>query len=862
MSTTDVTFWYHLGVPAKYVTARGDYRLVGAALAGAWDTSGRPGDDWSRKSMQWVEDDSGCVAFRATVPIDDAFRDHWFRWGVALYFANEGGGEAEIWGIPTEVQDPNSRDRHRLYRFNSFGADTNYRLTLHRFLGANRCQRNSGLMNGTRFVVWAPHAQSVEVVFGRIYDRNDPAQSTRDDSLPIADIYGGYIDDDGKGARPGSDPIAMAHLGGDIWASNPNDSKLPHGGKFLDHVPYMYRIQRDDGSVRMRTDIYSRCQIGYGATDPASGGWSGAIADLDGTKSCSVVVDPHAVTKYFREEPPYHPAYSRVWPEREFISDEEFWRDEFPGGDRIVRNVADLIIYELHPGALGYGSGKPGTLEDVIKLLNHIAAAGFNAVEVLPMSEFGGGAENWGYATSHYFAVEYGGGGRDQFKFFVKESHRRGLAVIMDVVYNHFTHDAERAQHAYSSPQPENDFYYWYEGRSSDYPHADGGYVDNESTAYAPRYYEENIRKMFLSSAVALLTEFHVDGFRVDQTTSIHGYNKLHADGKTVVDANIFGGKMLREFGRTLRLIKPDVVLMAEDHSTWDEVTRPVAEGGMGFDARWYSDFYHHLAGDTNRGSGCASLIYAAAVTMGQGGLKMSHFSGALDASRYQKIVYCESHDEAGNSKGPFYDPDYNRNDPEKMHTSHRTLVVASNGAPLVDATREYAEARSRFAWGMTALSAGTPMVLFGEEVGAVKRFKYNAVLTNKEDYLGLAAGAGARLLLFFHDVNMLRTRSAALRSRNIEIIAVHDDNRVIVFRRWLGSEEYLIFANLSDTPYDQGYGVNSASISNRVWRDCLNSDSTYYGGQNLGNSGPIYSSGGWINSRIPRSGLIVLQAE
>src|SRR5262249_14978150 len=151
------------------------------------------------------------------------------------------------------------------------------------------------------------------------------------------------------------------------------------------------------------------------------------------------------------------------------------------------------------------------------------------------------------------------------------ECHRRGMAVIFDVVYNHYTPNAGRAEWFYDTTDAVKNPYYWVEGVPTDYPDYQravppeaqdfGGYVDNMSTGFAPRFYDEMVRKMFISSAVMLMEEFHVDGFRVDQTTSIHSYNVLHADGRPVPAANEFGAKFLRELTSTLKLINPDVIL-------------------------------------------------------------------------------------------------------------------------------------------------------------------------------------------------------------------------------------------------------------------------------------------------------------
>jgi 1,4-alpha-glucan branching enzyme len=129
------------------------------------------------------------------------------------------------------------------------------------------------------------------------------------------------------------------------------------------------------------------------------------------------------------------------------------------------------------------------SIEDAISLLDHLTALGVNAVELLPMSEFSG--TGWGYGDSHHFVIESSAGGRDQYKHFVRACHRRGIAVIQDVVYNHFDSDADRAEWAYDSDAPERNFYYWYEGTRADYPSADGGYLDNGSSGFTPRFWEE-----------------------------------------------------------------------------------------------------------------------------------------------------------------------------------------------------------------------------------------------------------------------------------------------------------------------------------------------------------------------------------
>ncbi|UIY26205.1 hypothetical protein LZK76_12495 [Rhizobium leguminosarum] len=221
-------------------------------------------------------------------------------------------------------------------------------------------------------------------------------------------------------------------------------------------------------------------QIGAGDFDPDGATYHGSPAALDGPQSCSVVCDPKRV----------------VLPSGQELAAEAFWADEFAGGRKLPDRLEDLVIYELHVGALGFGKAAPGTLDDAIAFVEHLSALGVNAVELLPIAEFETRA-NWGYGTSHFFAADQGAGGTDRLKMFVKVCHQRGIVVILDVCYNHFDPDGERAQWAYDSNDHTRNIYYWYEGNPGDYADPRGGYIDNISTGWAPRFDEEAVRQLF-----------------------------------------------------------------------------------------------------------------------------------------------------------------------------------------------------------------------------------------------------------------------------------------------------------------------------------------------------------------------------
>jgi 1,4-alpha-glucan branching enzyme len=769
-------------------------------LQGSWDESGRHSANFTEVPMREVVREDGAIAFVADVELAPSEVGKEFTWSVLLH----GPLGLDREGIVTEQLGLGHDALHRTFVLKDNPHDEQcYYLTHVRRLGARRVQGG-----GLRFAVWAPHARSVEVVFGTLDH--------------------GYIADDGTGIDPARPVIALRRGPEGVFSAGPADHPALRSFADFAGAPYMYRIVREDGSIAYRTDLHSRAQIGRGDFNPNGAAYHGKAEDLNGVVSCSLVIDTEVVQT-----------------DEGSVSEDDFWRDEFNHATPFPHRIEDMVIYELHVGSLGFGQDRPGNLDDAIGLLDYLTELGVNAVELLPIAE-ASGTRTWGYGNSHHFAIESSAGGRDKFRQFVRACHQRGIAVIVDVVYNHYVPNGERAQWQYDSPVPEHNAYYWYEGAASDYPSPDGGYLDNMSTGYAPRFHDEMVRKLFISSAAALVTEFHVDGFRVDQTTSIHAYNVVHADGRPSGEANAAGAKFLRELSRTLRLIRPATLLTCEDHSDWVLVTDHPDGAGLGFDASWYSNYYHQLIGDTGRGVDSANLLRTAGMG-GSGPLAMDHFAGVLAATCRKTVVYHESHDEAGNSEH-----------------SARTLMVAiaaeRDAPPPTGETRRIAEGRCRFAAGLTLLSAGTPMFLMGEEIGAVKPFTYDGFLDNREDLLGERHGEGRYLFRFYRDLIRLRRRHHTFQTANIEVLLTHNEDRLLVFRRWKGPENYLIVASLNDTAFPEGYDLLSDHISDSRWREIFTSDALHYGGSGISNDGSVVAEPGKLRVRIPARGFVVLR--
>jgi 1,4-alpha-glucan branching enzyme len=787
-----------------YITGIRQAVFSNVRLSGSWDANGMYSNAWSSVPMAAITGPDGCPAFQATVSIDASQVGTQFNWGVTL----DGLAGPNVWGIPMEIGDPNSTQRYRIFQLAGGGGtqDVTYYLTTTRYLGARKVYGSPGTPPGIAFSVWAPNAQTINVVFGVAAN--------------------GYIDNNGGGIDPAMPVIVLTKdAATGVWSNDPTQHAF---SEFLGK-PYMYRITDEQGTIRMRTDLHSLEQIGQGGTNPGGVPYAGTATNLDGTVSCTLVVDPDV-------------AY--LAPGAAPVLDTDFWANEFSAGRPVPTQLEDAVIYELHVGSLGFGNPNPGNLQDAIQFLDHLTLLGVNAVELLPMSQYDGTVA-WGYGDSHYFAIQSAAGGRGEYRAFVKACHQRGIAMIQDVVYNHYDAAAERDEWYYDSGLDNHNIYYWYEGLPSNYANANGGYLNNGSSGYTPCFWQEQVRSMFISSAVAFVMDFHVDGFRVDLTDAIHADNTLNANGDSIGNANAFGCKFLREWSRTLRLVKPTVMLAAEDYTNWAAMTQLPDNGGMGFDSIWYADFIHHLVGDGDYGPSYARLIH----TAGQGGdgpLAMDYFGGALQASGSNKIVYHENHDEAGNESD-----------------TRRTIVEAVNGAPIVGVTRQYAEARCRFAMGMNALSAGTPMFFMGEEIGAKNLFLYQTqnFLAEREDIIGDTTGIGANLFRFYQDIIRFRLSHPSIRTHTLTLAYTSDANRIVAFVRTEPTEQLLVVGCLSNTPFSNGYFIqaNPGALPDGTWREIFNSDAAIYGGNNVGNYGAaIPSSQGQIQMLIPANGVLI----
>jgi maltooligosyltrehalose trehalohydrolase len=223
----------------------------------------------------------------------------------------------------------------------------------------------------------------------------------------------------------------------------------------------------------------------------------------------------------------------------------------------------DLMIYELHVGTFT----PAGTFTGAVDRLDHLVELGVTAVEVMPVAEFSGD-RGWGYDGVDLFAPHHAYGGPEGLRTFVDACHRRGLAVILDVVYNHLGPAGNNL--ARFGPY----FTDRYETPWGDAVNLDGVGSDG-------------VRRFFIDNACMWFADYHVDGLRLDAVHAMFDTSPCHFLAQ-LSEAVVNLGDQL---GRRL-------VLTAEHEGADERIVLPRDAGGYGLDAVWFDDFHHavHVA--------------------------------------------------------------------------------------------------------------------------------------------------------------------------------------------------------------------------------------------------------------------------
>jgi len=355
------------------------------------------------------------------------------------------------------------------------------------------------------------------------------------------------------------------------------------------------------------------------------------------------------------------------------------------------RDLAGSVVYELHVGTFS----PEGTFDGAVRRLDHLVDLGVDTVELLPVAQFPG-RRGWGYDGVDLYAPHSGYGGPEGLKRLVDACHAAGLAVVLDVVYNHL---GPAGNHL---------------GRYGPY------FTDRYSTPWGEAVNfdgrdSDPVREFFVDNALMWLDDYHFDGLRLD---AVHAYLDTSAT-HILEELAVRVGELAERVGRPLFLV-------AESDLNDPRVVTERERGGYGIDAQWSDDFHHALhavltAERTGYYSEFGSLAQLAK-SLGQAFVYDGSYSAhrrrrhgrrpeGLAASRF--LGYLQNHDQVGNRA-----------------TGERTSVLVSPGL-------------LRVAAALVLCAPFVPLLFQGEEWGAATPFLYFTDHTDPE--LGRLVSEGRR---------------------------------------------------------------------------------------------------------------------
>jgi maltooligosyltrehalose trehalohydrolase len=343
--------------------------------------------------------------------------------------------------------------------------------------------------------------------------------------------------------------------------------------------------------------------------------------------------------------------------------------------------LEEMIIYELHVGTFT----PEGTFEAIIPRLRELREFGVNAIEIMPVAQFPGD-RNWGYDGAYTYAVQNSYGGPEGLKKLVDAAHHEGLAVILDVVYNHFG--------------PEGAYYSLYGPYFTEMYKTPWGMAMNFDDKYS-----EGVRNYFIENALYWLQNYHFDALRLDAIHAIYDLGAKHILQEMAEKAEALS----KSVGRKLYLI-------AESDLNDVRVIREKELGGHGMDAQWSDDLHHVLhvllTGEKRgyyQDFGSVEQLAKAYKDSFVYDWKYAphrrryHGSDASDRPGHQFVVCTQNHDQVGN----------------RMLGERLTHLVSFEALKL--------------AAGALMLSPYIPMLFMGEEYGEDSPFLYFVSHTDQD---------------------------------------------------------------------------------------------------------------------------------
>lgn len=463
----------------------------------------------------------------------------------------------------------------------------------------------------------------------------------------------------------------------------------------------------------------------------------------------------------------------------------------------------ELVIYQMHIGTFNdVAGGRPGDLKSANARLDHLKDLGVNAIQLLPVHEFAGDF-SWGYNPSYPFTVEEAYGGPQQLKTFVDEAHMRGMAVILDIVHNHWGPSDLDAWRFDGWSQNNRGGIYFYQDNRAVTPWGDT----------RPDFGRAEVRQYIRDQAMMFLNEFRIDGFRWDSTVNIRSYS-----GGDIPD----GWSLMQWINDEIDSTQPWKISIAEDLQDNSWLTKDTGAGGAGFDSQWNAAFVHpvrsviELANDDNRNMDDIrnAVNYA--------------YSG----DKFERVIYTESHDEVANGKSRV---------PE-------TIWPGNAGS-------WFSRKRSTLGGALVMTAPGIPMMFQGQEFLEDGYFQD----TDPLDWSKSTTYSGIQLM--YRDLIRLRrnwnNNTKGLSGHNVNFFHQNNNEKVVAFHRWANggkTDDVVVVMNFRNrTQSNYRIGLPRSG----VWRVRFNSDWTGYS-SDFGNSfcpDPTTASIAWDG--LAQSGII-----
>lgn len=469
--------------------------------------------------------------------------------------------------------------------------------------------------------------------------------------------------------------------------------------------------------------------------------------------------------------------------------------------------LQDLVIYELHIGTFCTNSASSKFVAATNKL-DYLKSLGVNAVELMPIAEFATDS-SWGYNPAQLFAVEnIGYGGPDGLKTFVQACHARGLAVLLDVVHNHY------------GP---SDLEMWnFDGWTGGGPIGGGIYfyqsnTNLQITSYGdtrPNFSSQQVRNFVQDNFTMCLSECHVDGFRWDTPNLM-----MHDNNNNYIPV---AGNLIQAINDMIHTNYTGKISISED-----------VYNSKGFDSAWDTDFPYSVTPvlTTTSDSSRDMNVIANAVA------NNVRYGGQAGPSR---VTFLESHDVVGDLNGGV------------------RLVTAID----TNSHSYWARKRSTLGAAVALTAPGVPMIFQGQEMLENQQFSSSrSVDWSKTNTYSYIVQLYRDLISARRD---LKGYTPGLEGDQCNVYQVDNVNKLVAYHRWKSAapnQDAVVIANFANATRSN-YGLNFPSAGN--WYVHFNSDSTNYGSDygNVGSS-VVTASGNPATASItigPYSALILSQ--